>query len=101
MESGAELEQGADTPAGGHPSGIRFGQARDHAQQGALACAVSADQRHAFARLDAETDVLERIEALLAAVPEQTLEVLSQQGAAGVPVEVLRDSVKLDGGVHR
>jgi len=46
---------------------------------------------YAFAGFDAETDVLQRVEALLAAAPEQPLDVLAQQGAASVPVEILRN----------
>jgi len=60
VESHAELEERLHGAAHGHRAARRRQHARDHLQEGALACAVPTDHADALARTDAKGDVAKR-----------------------------------------
>ena len=60
VEAGAHLEQRADAPTDLDSTLGRLGDAREHLEQRALACAIAADHADDRARGDVERDIFER-----------------------------------------
>ncbi len=91
VEAGAELEQAAQTPAGGDGAGGRPDDPGHDPQQRRLARAVSPDERHRLPRGDLERDVAKRPHLLASAPPPAHEQLLQRLRVARAHREAARD----------
>jgi hypothetical protein len=101
VDAGADVDQGPDPPAHGHPAGVGVHDLGQHPEHGGLARAVGADQPDRLARSDGHVDVAQGPAPAVGVgaaghAPPDPVELVAEQLALPVGPEPLPDPAGLD-----